>query len=128
MRIDVVGPCASGKSLLVDRLRADGYDAHQCSQEHSDIPDMWCKFCRPDLLVYLDASFETIAARRGVSWGAPRLAVLQSRLAHARAHCDLYISTDGLTPEAVARRVLDYLEKRDWVMRQAKGESPCARP
>ena len=124
MRIDVVGPCASGKSLLVARLRADGHDAHQCSQEHSDIPDMWCKFCRPDLLIYLDASIETIAARRDIGWGAPRLAVLQTRLAHARAHCDLYISTDGLTPEEVLRLVLDFLKNRDRAMRQ--GGSACA--
>lgn len=116
MRIDVVGPCASGKSLLASALRDAGYDAHQCSQEHSDIPDMWRKFCKSDVLIYLDATIETIAQRRDIGWGAARLVSLQARLVDARAHCDLLIVTDGLSPSEVLQRVLRYLHRRTTVL------------
>ena len=99
MRIDVVGPCASGKSLLVSGLRDAGYDAHQCSQEHSDIPDMWRKFCRSDVLIYLDATIETIAPATGYRLGGERAWLhLQARLADARAHCDLLMPPTGCRP------------------------------
>jgi len=64
MRIAVVGPCASGKTALVERLRKLGYEAHECVQEHSYVPTMWQKISRPDVLIYLDASPEERARRR----------------------------------------------------------------
>ena len=110
MRIGIVGPCASGKSLLVTTLRAQGYDAHQCSQEHSYVADMWRRICKPDVLIYLDASLHTIRQRRQIDWGLPYLTVLQARLVHARQHCDLYIQTDGLAPDDVCREVQRFFE------------------
>jgi cytidylate kinase len=100
-RVVVVGPDAAGKSTLVERLNALGYNAHSCAQDHSYIPDMWRKLAQPDFLVFLDAKLETIAQRRPIDWGMERLEVLQARLAHARAHCDLYLATDDLTPGEV---------------------------
>ena len=109
MRITLVGPCASGKSMLAHALKSRGYDAHQCSQEHSYVPDMWRRICRPDVLVYLDASLETIRTRRQIDWGTSYLHVLHDRLRDARQHCDLYVATDNLTPEEVLERVLAFL-------------------
>ncbi|MCW3132814.1 MAG: hypothetical protein N2V78_00530 [Methanophagales archaeon] len=113
MRIAVVGPCAAGKSVLVEKLRALGYDAHQVSQEHSGVPTMWRMLHPPDVLIYLDASLETISRRRKISWGADYLAELNHRLRHARRHCDLYIRTDGLSEEEVLERVLAFLRQRE---------------
>ncbi len=104
-RVVVVGPDAAGKSTLVARLRSLGYNAHSCAQDHSYVPDMWRQVRRPDFLVFLDAELETIAQRRAIDWGQERLDVLRSRLAHARAHCDLYLPTDDLTPFEVVDRV-----------------------
>lgn len=104
-RIVVVGPDAAGKSTLVASLRELGYNARACAQDHSEVPDMWRRISRPDYLVFLDAKLETIAQRRRIDWGQDRLDVLQARLAHARAHCDLFLATDGLTRATIVERV-----------------------
>jgi guanylate kinase len=106
-RVVVVGPDAAGKSTLVRRLRALGYNARSCAQEHSYVPDMWRVLARPDFLVFLDARLETIAQRRRIGWGQERLDRLGERLADARRHCDLYLPTDGLSPRDVADRVVE---------------------
>lgn len=108
--IAVVGVCAAGKTTLVRALRARGFNARQVLQEHSYVPYMWQKITAPDLLIYLDASLETVRRRRADPefpswiWDAE-----QARLAHARAHCHLYIATDDLTPEQVVEHVLPIL-------------------
>ncbi len=104
-RVVVVGPDAAGKTELAGRLRALGYNAHSCAQDHSYVPDMWRRLARPDFLIYLDARLETIARRRVIDWGQERLDVLNARLAHARAHCDLYLPTDELALSDVVDRV-----------------------
>jgi guanylate kinase len=103
-RVVVVGPDAAGKSELVRRLRALGYNARSCAQEHSYVRDMWRRLARPDFLIYLDAQLETIARRRAIDWGQERLDELNARLAHARAQCDLYLATDDLEPHEVVER------------------------
>lgn len=112
MRIKVVGPCASGKSVLVARLRVCGYDAHSAAQDHSYVPDMWRRLNPPDLLIYLDVSLEEAhrRGRIGSGWDQAYLDEQHHRLRHARAHCDLYLPTDGLTEEAVLARVLSLLQ------------------
>ena len=110
MRIAVVGPCASGKTVLVEHLRKLGYEARECVQEHSYVPTMWQKVSQPDVLIYLDASLPTIVARRPADWSEEHLAKLNRRLSHARQHCDLYIQTDCLSEEQVLERALDFLK------------------
>jgi cytidylate kinase len=110
MKIVIVGPCASGTTTLAENLRRVGYDAHACAQEHSYVPDMW-RMSRPDVLIYLDATMDTIRRRRDVSWGEERLAAEKERLAHARGHCNLYLPTDDLTREAVFQRARQFLEE-----------------
>jgi hypothetical protein len=109
MRISIVGPCASGKTVLAERLQALGYDAHECAQEHSYVPTMWQRIAKPDVLIYLDASLPTIAERRSADWSEEYLAQQNLRLSHARQHCHLYIPTDGLSEEEVLQRALDFL-------------------
>jgi hypothetical protein len=109
VKIVIVGPCASGTTTLAEGLRGAGYDAHPCAQEHSYVPDMW-RMSRPDVLIYLDATMETIRRRRDVSWGEEQLAAEQGRLAHALEHCDLYLATDDLTREEVFWRVEAFLK------------------
>jgi broad-specificity NMP kinase len=111
MRIVVVGPCASGKTTLVSRLRSLGLDAHNVAQEHSGIKKLWRKK-QPDVVVMLEASLPVIRRRRSVPWGEERLAAQRERLSDAREHADLFIQTDPLTREEVAERVLDFIAGR----------------
>jgi hypothetical protein len=111
MRIKVVGPCASGKSTLVAGLRRLGYDAGSAAQDHSFVPDMWQRLHPPDLLIYLDVSLEAAQQRRRASpgWDQRYLDEQHERLRHARAHCDLYLPTDGLSKEQVVQRVVEFV-------------------
>ncbi|RME51314.1 MAG: hypothetical protein D6796_01210 [Caldilineae bacterium] len=111
-RIAVVGPCGAGKTTLVQRLRPEGYNIRSVAQEHSYVPDMWRRVAPTDILIYLDATLETIARRRGVRWQQKHLDALNHRLRHARAHADFYLPTDDLSPDEVARRVRDFLRAR----------------
>ena len=68
----MVGICASGKTTLVAELAQRGFDARQCGQEHSYVPDMWRRISRPQILVYLDASPETVRRRRAFEYPLQR--------------------------------------------------------
>jgi deoxyadenosine/deoxycytidine kinase len=111
MRVKVVGPCASGKTVLAARLQQLGYDASAAAQDHSYVPDMWQRLNPPDLLVYLDVTLEEVRqrGRSGMGWDKDYLEEQHYRLRHARAHCHLYLLTDGLTEETVLQRVLGFL-------------------
>ena len=107
--VGVVGPCAAGKSTLVARLQHLGYRARHIAQEHSYVPDMWQRLTRPDVLIFLDVSFPVAQARRPMPWDERDFAEQQHRLRHARAHADLILATDNLTPEEVLQRVVEHL-------------------
>ena len=111
--IAVVGVCGSGKTTLVGSLRTLGWNARQVLQEHSYVPHMWQRISAPDVLIYLDATLETVRRRRQDP-GFPRWILEQEfeRLRHARQFCDLYLVTDPLTPQEVLERVLAWLSAR----------------
>lgn len=108
--VGIVGPCSAGKSTLAQALLARGYAARHIAQEHSFAPRMWQQISRPDVLIYLDVSFDVAQARRRLDWQPKDLDEQKRRLAHARAHADLVVETDGLSIEAVRERVLAFLE------------------
>jgi hypothetical protein len=113
LHIKVVGPCASGKTVLAAGLRRLGYDARSAAQDHSFVPDMWQRLNPPDILIYLDVTLET-ARHRGridLGWNQKHLDEQHHRLRHARAHCDLYLVTDNLTEEEVLAQVQRFLQK-----------------
>jgi len=121
-RVAVVGPCASGKSVLVARLEAAGYDAWQPAQEHSYVPDMWRRLTRPEVLIYLDVSLPELLARRRTNFTQAYLEEQRRRLRHAREHCDLYLPTDDLSEEGVFSRVVSVLDSRGIAPRPASPE------
>lgn len=110
MLIGIVGPCSSGKSTLAHALRGLGHRVKEIMQEHCSAPDMWLRLSNPDVLVYLDVDEDVAAKREGLSkpsswWKDER----QVRLAHARAHCQIYVDTTPLTPLEVFSKVLTAL-------------------
>lgn len=111
--IKVVGPCKSGKSTLAAGLRAAGYAARSCGQEHSEAPTMWQRIVPPDCLIFLDVMPETQRVRVARSdWSDELMRTQQRRLAHARQHADLMVATDQASPDEVLRQVIGFLAQR----------------
>ena len=80
------------------------------AQEHSYVQAMWQIISRPELLIYLVATFPVSTARRKLDWQEKDYQEQLRRLAHAREHANLIIETDNLTPEQVLQKALDFLE------------------
>jgi cytidylate kinase len=109
--IGVVGPCGSGKSTLIAGLERYGYSCRHIAQEHSYVQAMWQKITKPDILIYLNASFAASTSRRKLNWQKKDHDEQIHRLTHAREHANLFIDTNDLTPEQVLQKVLDYLRE-----------------
>jgi cytidylate kinase len=110
--IGIVGPCGSGKSTLLAGLERHGYVCRHIAQEHSYVQAMWQIITKPQLLIYLHASFPVSTARRKLNWQEKDHFEQLRRLAHAREHANLLIETDDLTPEQVLQKALDFLTSR----------------
>jgi len=109
-RIAIVGPCASGKTTLAEGLCRHGYNARQIAQEHSFVPEMWQIMTKPDVLIFLDASYPVCTQRKSLNWLPAEYAEQQRRLDHARRHCDIYQLSDDMSPESVLKAILAALE------------------
>ncbi len=108
--IGIVGPCGSGKSTLVAGLEQQGYRGRHIAQEHSYVKHMWQVITKPDILIFLQCSFENSTARRKLNWLLSDYEEQQRRLFHAYEHAHLIIVTDSLTAQAVLTQVLSYLK------------------
>src|SRR5919199_4351070 len=89
-RVAVVGPCASGKSTVVEQLRRWGYDAFSVGQEHSVIRTLWRRRS-PDALIFLHVDFATLQARRGADLPQALYEEQLERLRDARSHATLVV-------------------------------------
>jgi len=107
--IGVVGPCAAGKTTLVDGLNRLGIKCRHIAQEHSYVPAMWKKITNPDVLVYLDVSYPLTITRRQLNWTQAEYQEQLHRLRDARAKADIFIQTDRLSPQEVLQVVLNYI-------------------
>ena len=110
--IGIVGPCKSGKTVLKRGLVSHQYQVKHIAQEHSYVPDMWKKIAKPDILIYLNVSYQGTLDRSSLSWSLEQYEEQLRRLTHAHAHADLFIETDGKTPEEILRIVINYLHSR----------------
>ena len=109
--IGIVGPCGAGKSTLISGLNQHGYKCRHIAQEHSYVQAMWQIITKPNLLIYLHASFQISTARRKLNWNESDHTEQLRRLSHAREHANIIINTDDLTPEQVLQKALDFLIK-----------------
>lgn len=110
--IGVVGPCGSGKTTLINGLRAFNLNLRHIAQEHSYVAGMWQRITNPDLLIFLDASYPETIRRRQLNWTVEEYQEQHRRLAHARAHADFYLMTDGLSPAQVIQQVASFLRSK----------------
>jgi thymidylate kinase len=109
--IGVVGVCASGKSTLIEGLSARGYKARHIAQEHSYVKDMWKRITNPDILIFLDTTFEKACNRRKMDWTHEDFLEQQRRVSHARENADFYLETSTLQVNEVLEKVIQFLEK-----------------
>lgn len=107
--IGIVGPCAAGKTTLAANLKGLGYRVKHIAQEHSYVPSMWQKITRPDILIFLDVSYENTLLRRKLSWSRDEYNEQLLRLVHARQHADLVIDTNLLDIQGVLQNVAAFL-------------------
>ncbi len=108
-RIAIVGPCGSGKSTLAHKLKAYGFDVREVAQEHSFAQAMWQKISHPDILIFLDVSYQFSTTRKDFNWTKGEFSEQLRRLQHARQNCHIYIHTDNLTTDEVLKEALDRL-------------------
>jgi thymidylate kinase len=96
--------------MLRKGLEINGFQAHHIAQEHSYSPTMWQQIVNPDILVYLDVSYQKTLERSDMNWSEKEYQIQQKRLAHAREHADVYILTDDLSEQEVLIETLAYLK------------------
>ncbi len=108
--IGIVGPCSAGKSTLVKNLNQLGYTTRHIAQEHSYVKDMWQRLTKPDILVFLDASYPVCTRRGCLDWTEAEWKEQQRRLRNAREHAGLYVDTSELSIEEVTQKVVDYIQ------------------
>ena len=111
--IGVVGPCGSGKSTLIAGLQSHGYACRHIAQEHSYVQAMWKIISKPDILIYLEASFPVSTSRRKLNWQEKDHREQLRRLEHARQNAHFTVNTDDLTPEQVLQNVLNFLQSSE---------------
>jgi deoxyadenosine/deoxycytidine kinase len=109
--IGIVGPCGSGKSSLVAKLENHGYRSRHIAQEHSYVKYMWQRITNPDILIFLQCSFENSTSRRKLNWQFADYEEQLRRLSHAYEHAHLIIDTDSLKAEDVFAHALSYLQE-----------------
>lgn len=111
--IGLVGPCKSGKTVLKRGLTEHGYQVKHIAQEHSYVKEMWQKIARPDILIFLEVSFEETLRRSSLHWSKNEYAQQIERLSHAHQHADLIIDTSELTPIQVLEAALEFIQNVD---------------
>ena len=109
--IGIVGPCGSGKSSLVAKLEARGYRCRHIAQEHSYVKYMWQRITNPDILIFLQCSFENSTSRRKLNWQIADYEEQLRRLSHAYEHAHIIIDTNSLNVDEVFARALSYLQE-----------------
>ncbi len=109
MIIGVVGACGAGKSSLVAGLQVRGYSVRHIAQEHSYVPDMWKRISHPDILIYLEVSYENTIARRKLDWTYEEYAEQLRRLGHARQYADLVVDTNPIDTVEVLEKVILFI-------------------
>ncbi len=73
---------------------------------------MWKRITNPDLLIYLNSSFEVSTQRRKLNWNEAEYKEQLRRLNNARQHADLILETDNLSSMEVLERVLSFIASK----------------
>jgi adenylate kinase family enzyme len=108
--IGIVGPCGAGKTTLAQYLRSQGYRVKHIAQEHSYVPYMWQRITNPDILIYLDVSYENTLLRRNLAWSREEFNEQLRRLSHAHQNANLIINTNLFDAQGVFETAIEFLQ------------------
>ena len=108
--IGIVGVCASGKTTLIRRLAALGYQCRHIAQEHSYVPSMWLQITNPDFLIYLQVDYAITIQRKRLNWTQAEYDEQLHRLRHAYAHANFIINTSHLTLDDTVSLIIEKLD------------------
>lgn len=108
-----MGPCKSGKTTQSKALQALGIEARNVAQEHSFVPTLWQRKGMPDLLVFLDVSYENTLKRSTLRWYESDYERQLVRLNHAKEHADLIVDTNVMDQDAVLKTILDAIAEKE---------------
>ncbi len=72
---------------------------------------MWERLTSPDILIFLDVSFEESMKRRKQNWSIADYQEQHHRLRHARQHANLYVDTTALSPGEVLQQILQIRQR-----------------
>lgn len=108
--IGIVGVCASGKTTLNAGLTALGFNCRHIAQEHSYVPTMWRRMTNPDILIYLEVSYENTITRKSLNWTRNEYEQQLFRIRDAIENAQIHINTDDLTPEQLIDLVVKELQ------------------
>lgn len=109
--IGIVGVCASGKTTLKNGLSELGFNCRHIAQEHSYVPDMWKRLTHPDILIYLETSYETTIVRKSLNWTREEYAEQLYRLRNAIENAQIIINTDELTPQQLVTKAVNEITR-----------------
>jgi len=113
LKIGLVGVCGAGKTTLTNGLKPYHKNVRQIAQEHSYVPDMWQRLVNPDVLIFLEASYQVTLQRKPFRWTEKEYQEQKHRLRHAFEHADIHINTDQVSPEEILAIILEFLKKLD---------------
>jgi thymidylate kinase len=113
LKIGLVGVCGAGKTTLITGLKPYYKNVRQIAQEHSYVPDMWQRLVKPDVLIFLQASYPITLQRKSFTWTEKEYQAQKYRLRHAFKHADIHIDTDNISSDEILRIVLKYIEELD---------------
>ncbi len=68
LKVGLVGVCGSGKTTLTNGLKPYQFNVRQIAQEHSYVPNMWQRLSNPDVLIFLEASYQVTEHRKPFNW------------------------------------------------------------
>lgn len=88
-----------------------GYAARNVAQEHSFVPTLWQRKGMPDLLVFLEVSYDNTLKRSTLRWIESDYERQLERLKNARENADLIIDTNVLSQDEVFNTILDAIKK-----------------
>ena len=72
---------------------------------------MWKRLTNPDILVYLEVSYELTLKRKKLSWSRDEFQVQLDRLQHAHQHADIVIKTDELSVNDLVLQVTHSVDR-----------------